>query len=305
MKADIFRIQKNYLPDGEGLNTVVFFNGCPMRCIWCSRPTPEERPTHIEWNSMDCLFCHLCEKACPTGSLTFRDNVLRFNPDTCSFCRTCEDNCPARMLHFRDKMISFEEARRKILADAPLYQKGGGIYLSGISTREQAAFAADLFKTCRSLGIMTNFETTAVIKQLDFDRVLRHSDRVLIDLKHYDDAKHVRFTGVSNVTILANLDSAIASGTDTCVRISVIPGINDSVYDAMSFGELLRQHNVKKVMLCDFDTLSMEKFGDYFTLHKDAPYPAETASDSVFLRYADQLTRCGMTVLMPGINPPF
>ena len=87
MKADIFRIQKDYLPDQAGLYTVVFFNGCPLRCIWCSHPMPDSHPTEIEWDSRDCLYCHLCERNCPTGSLVFKDHVLTYNPDTCSFCR--------------------------------------------------------------------------------------------------------------------------------------------------------------------------------------------------------------------------
>lgn len=305
MKADIFRIQKDYLPDQAGLYTVVFFNGCPLRCIWCSHPMPDSRPTEIDWNSKDCLYCHLCERNCPTGSLVFKDHVLTYNPDTCSFCRTCENNCPSRMFHFRDKLFTFAEARRRILAESSLYQKGGGIFLSGISTHEQAAFASDLFKTCREMGIRTFFETTGFIRQLDFDRVLRYSDHVMIDLKHYDDAKHVRYTGVSNVTILANLDTAVASGVDTAVRISVIPGINDSVFDAMSFGTLLKDHGVRKVYLCDFDTLSMEKFGDYFTLSNNPDYPAESVSDNTLLRYADQLTRFGISVHMPRVNAPY
>ena len=209
------------------------------------------------------------------------------------------------MFHFRDKLFTFAEARRRILAESSLYQKGGGVFLSGISTHEQAAFASDLFKTCRKMGIRTFFETTGFIRQLDFDRVLRYSDHVMIDLKHYDDAKHVRYTGVSNVTILAHLDTAVASGVDTAVRISVIPGINDSVYDAMSFGTLLKDHGVRKVYLCDFDTLSMEKFGDYFTLSHNPDYPAESVSDNTLLRYADQLTRFGISVHMPQLNAPY
>ena len=37
-KALVFNIQKFSLNDGDGIRTVVFFKGCPLRCRWCSNP---------------------------------------------------------------------------------------------------------------------------------------------------------------------------------------------------------------------------------------------------------------------------
>lgn len=34
----IFNIQKFSLHDGPGIRTVVFFKGCPLRCLWCANP---------------------------------------------------------------------------------------------------------------------------------------------------------------------------------------------------------------------------------------------------------------------------
>lgn len=44
-KGKILRIEKTSIHDGDGLRTVIFLKGCPLRCKWCS--TPES------W-SMDC-----------------------------------------------------------------------------------------------------------------------------------------------------------------------------------------------------------------------------------------------------------
>ena len=35
-KGLIFNIQRYSLNDGEGIRTIVFFKGCPLRCPWCS-----------------------------------------------------------------------------------------------------------------------------------------------------------------------------------------------------------------------------------------------------------------------------
>ena len=38
LTACIFNIQKYSIHDGPGIRTVVFFKGCPLRCLWCSNP---------------------------------------------------------------------------------------------------------------------------------------------------------------------------------------------------------------------------------------------------------------------------
>lgn len=42
----VLRIEKTSIHDGEGLRTVVFLKGCPLRCKWCS--TPESQKKAIE-----------------------------------------------------------------------------------------------------------------------------------------------------------------------------------------------------------------------------------------------------------------
>lgn len=42
----VLRIEKTSIHDREGLRTVVFLKGCPLRCKWCS--TPESQRMEIE-----------------------------------------------------------------------------------------------------------------------------------------------------------------------------------------------------------------------------------------------------------------
>ena len=45
-EGTVLRIEKSSIFDGEGLRTVVFLKGCPLRCKWCS--TPESYQTQIQ-----------------------------------------------------------------------------------------------------------------------------------------------------------------------------------------------------------------------------------------------------------------
>ena len=38
VKGTVLRIEKSSIFDGDGLRTVVFMKGCPLRCRWCSTP---------------------------------------------------------------------------------------------------------------------------------------------------------------------------------------------------------------------------------------------------------------------------
>jgi len=45
MKGIITEIHRAALDDGPGVRTVVFFKGCPLRCLWCHNPetqSPEQ-----------------------------------------------------------------------------------------------------------------------------------------------------------------------------------------------------------------------------------------------------------------------
>ncbi|MCC3866687.1 glycyl-radical enzyme activating protein [Terrisporobacter mayombei] len=46
-KGIVLRIERASIHDGEGLRTVVFLKGCPLRCKWCS--TPESQEKKIEY----------------------------------------------------------------------------------------------------------------------------------------------------------------------------------------------------------------------------------------------------------------
>ncbi|HSG67914.1 MAG TPA: glycyl-radical enzyme activating protein [Bacteroidales bacterium] len=46
MYAYIFNLQRFSIHDGPGIRTTVFFQGCPLQCIWCHNP--EGIPSHLD-----------------------------------------------------------------------------------------------------------------------------------------------------------------------------------------------------------------------------------------------------------------
>lgn len=88
ISGNVLRIEKSSIHDGEGLRTVVFLNGCPMSCSWCS--TPESQCAHMDAGygkvmtaeavvkevSKDAIFFHHSG-----GGMTLSGGEMLYQPD--------------------------------------------------------------------------------------------------------------------------------------------------------------------------------------------------------------------------------
>lgn len=253
MKANILNIHRFSLQNGPGSRTVIFFKGCPLRCLWCSNPESQSRPTELLWDRKKCFYGHLCEIHCPTKSVSFENDIIHFNPDTCINCGSCILQCPSKALEFAGKIMDLQEIMDEILKDQEVYIKsGGGVTLSGGEVLSQSEFAYELLKKCREYGIHTVVETSGYSSPLVFSKLARQADLLLFDIKHYDNKEHIKYIGVSQGKILENLDSAVSMKIPVIVRIPVIPGVTGALTDARGFAQLLREHGVTSVKLLPF-----------------------------------------------------
>ena len=99
--ASIFNIQSLSTQDGPGLRTAVFFQGCPLRCTWCSNPEGQSAEPQLRWQAARCQGCLSCVKACPSGAVHAAEgtqpSVPRFDRTICRTCPawSCVAACPA------------------------------------------------------------------------------------------------------------------------------------------------------------------------------------------------------------------
>lgn len=277
MQANIFSIEKYAVSGGRGIRTVVFFKGCPLRCPWCSYPESQSRPSQILWDSKACFYGHLCELRCPTGSIKFEDHVLHYNQETCLGCLACVAQCPTKALEFAGNMMDVDDVMAEIAESREFYKEpGGGVTLSGGEVLGQPEFAGEILKRCRELSIPTVLETSGFAAPLTFLNAIQNADQILFSIKHHDNKEHIKYTGVSQGKILANLDSAVLSRVPVTVAIPVIPGVNSTLEDAKQFAQLLTSHRVTAVTLLPFQKPAEKKC--------DAPNPACQPWDCKILR---------------------
>ena len=61
----IFNIQRFSTHDGNGIRTIIFYKGCPLRCLWCSNPESQSFEPSILYDKKYCKNfgdCILAEK---------------------------------------------------------------------------------------------------------------------------------------------------------------------------------------------------------------------------------------------------
>lgn len=212
-KGIVFDIQELCVHDGPGPRTTVFMKGCTMRCKWCHNPEGWHRALEL-MRTAGCLKCGRCEDAEALLRCGKVQEAVRLCKNGClrvAGCETDAEELAGELLRYKDSFKAM----------------GGGVTVSGGECLLQSRFVAELLYKLR--GIHRAIETAGDAESEDFVRVLPHVELVLFDIKLMDDELHKKWTGVGNTKILKNLDLVAASGVPFCVRIPLIPGVNDSL----------------------------------------------------------------------------
>jgi pyruvate formate lyase activating enzyme len=119
-------------------------------------------------------------------------------------------------------------------------------------------------------------DTTGYVQKKVFEEVLPFVDLVLFDIKHLDDEKHQRFTGVSNQGILANA-RIVARKVRTWFRIPLIENFNDDVDHIGRVAEIAREIGIEKISILPYHEGGLTKCSqigqDY--LMPDAKSPSD------------------------------
>jgi len=132
-----------------------------------------------------------------------------------------------RIRKIAGREIEADELAAELLkGSGVLAESGGGITISGGEPLAQPQFLFELMDKLKPLNIAV--ETSGYAGRKIFSRMVAEADLILMDVKHTDPDVHIKYTGRDNRLILQNLDYLCHSDTDFCIRIPLIPGVNDS-----------------------------------------------------------------------------
>jgi len=153
----------------------------------------------------------------------------------------------------------------------------GGVTVSGGEPLLQLDFLIELFKELKKLGIHTTIDSSGGCYsngaefQKKLDGLLTYTDLVLVDLKHIDDEKHRKLTGVSNKHILEFAKKLSDEKVPVWIRHVLVPGVSDDEKDLVNLSAFISTlSNVKKI-----EVLPYHKMGVYKWKELGFDYPLE------------------------------
>lgn len=269
----IVDIRRNSLDDGPGIRSVVFFKGCPLRCVWCQNPEAMGKGVQLQRQLETCIDCGKCSEVCPQDIAGPKRGL--WQAERCETCGTCTESCPVGARRLVGQQVSVERLFQRLLRDEPFYRHStGGVTLSGGEPGLYPIFAGELAAALAGRKISVLLETCGYF---DYESVARHLlphvDQIYFDIKLADAAEHRRYTGADNRRIWDNLDRLLASSSPRPLpRVPLIPGITDTLDNLRGICELLKERGLLNVALLPYHSLGVNKRKG---LGLDVPYDHE------------------------------
>lgn len=259
-------IQRFSLNDGAGIRTTLFLKGCNMKCVWCHNPETINFNQDLMLFENKCIGCGKCFQACPKKIHKIVDGKHIVDTKQCVLCGKCVDVCYAEALKFSAKKMSVQQIVNEIIQDIPYYNlSGGGVTFSGGEALCQAEFVSELADLCKKRGIHTAVETNMFHEFEKIEEVLKKMDTVMLDIKVFDDEKHMKYTGVSNKLILENIKKLDKLNIPMIVRTPLIPGMTDDDENLKAICAFVSElKNLRYYELLNFNPLGISKYHSMF-----------------------------------------
>jgi len=262
----ILHFERMALFDGQGLRTVVFLKGCPLKCRWCSTPSSQKFKPELGYDPERCTGCAACAAACPHDAIQINANgrPVITDPERCRLCFTCVGVCPSHARRRYGQYVTADQVIHEFEKDDIFYfHSGGGVTLSGGEPLLQLDFVKQILAGCRRRGFHTAIETSGFVPWPHFAETLPLLDAILIDIKMMDAVDHERLTGKSNVAILENIlrIDRQENPVDLFIRIPLVPGINASAQNLQATVDFCRKlKKLKALHLLPYHRLGVETY---------------------------------------------
>ncbi|MCK4750647.1 MAG: glycyl-radical enzyme activating protein [Bacteroidales bacterium] len=270
----IFNIQRFSIHDGDGIRTLIFYKGCPLRCQWCSNPESLTFGFSVLFDAKICRSFGDCIVADNKAITRPGNDGIEIDRELIADPEKLKDICASRAITVSGESKSVDELLSEVEKDIPFYREDGGVTLSGGEPLAQGEELINLLQELNHRNINVNMETSL---HMGWDNVVRCIDLVdtfLVDLKHTDIDKFKAFIQGDAELVLDNLKKLADSDAQVIVRIPVIPGFNHTEEEMIQMIDFVTTlSDVSEIHLLPYHSLGVGKYRmlgmDYIFGHKE------------------------------------
>lgn len=138
---------------------------------------------------------------------------------------------------------------------------GGGLTITGGEPTLQADFVCEVFKRAKELGIHTALDTSGFADLDKVKELLDYTDLILLDIKHIDEEKHKRITGVESKKCRAFAHYASSQGIPIWIRYVLLPGFTDDTEDLERTADFIKElKSVEKIEVLPYHSMGAYKW---------------------------------------------
>jgi pyruvate formate lyase activating enzyme len=297
----VFDLDTFAVHDGPGIRLAVYLKGCPLACGWCHSPESQRREPQLVFSQERCVLCGGCVAVCSEGAHNLGDGAHQIAWALCQTCGRCAAVCATGALSIKGYAVTAGEMVRRAERLRPFFRhSNGGVTLTGGEVTLQPAFAEAVLAGCRALGVHTAIETCGACAWETLERLVRHTDLVLYDLKLMDDAAHRRWTGASNRAILDNARRLAAGGYAVQVRVPLIPDITDTEENLAALFTFLQREGLNAVDLLSYNESAGAK---YEWLGQEYSVPGARQSPQALQQMLAMAREMGLSPTLDGQEP--
>lgn len=298
MKGTIFNIQNYCITDGPGIRTVIFFKGCPLRCLWCENPESIYPLPQISFHASKCISCKKCQQACPLKAIDLR-STHRIDWAVCDNCGKCAEVCMSEALEMVGRKMTVEEIMVEIRKESSFYSRsGGGVTISGGEPTLQYDFLVNLLEVLKNENYHIVLETSGILQWNKLKLLARYVDIFYFDIKGIDPVLHKTNTGIDNGIILSNACKLSEKKSHVVFRIPIIPGINYMPDQISLLYQFLTKAAAQEIHLLPYHRFGEDKLKSINTHQAQTGIPSMRPENLESLKNA--LEHSNRTVIISG-----
>lgn len=164
-------------------------------------------------------------------------------------------------------------AASDVLAELATYapfvrRAGGGLTVSGGEPLQHPAFVEAVFAGAKAMGLHTALDTSGFLGARASDRLLDHTDLVLLDIKSWEPVTYRRVTGVALEPTLRFARRLAERGTEIWLRYVLVPGWTDDPANVAGVADFAASLGV----VSRVDVLPFHKMGEHKWEQLGIPY---------------------------------